>query len=52
MVDMGMEALQQDLDETKMKLVRWMVLLGNGFQQAEAQNKHTNRLHQGMKLTD
>lgn len=45
MANMGMEALQQNLDETKMKLVRWMVLLGNGLQQEEVQNKHTNRLH-------
>lgn len=52
MVNMGMEALQQDPDETKIKLARWLVLLGNELQQVEAQNKHTRRLHQGMKLTD
>lgn len=51
-VNMGMEALQEDPDETKIKLARWLVLLGNEFQQVEAQNKHTRRLHQGMKLTD
>lgn len=43
MADMGMEALQQDLGETKMK--PRVALLGNGLQQAEAQNEHTNRLH-------
>lgn len=42
MVNMGMKALQQDLDETKMKLERWVVLKGNGVQQVEAQNKYTN----------
>lgn len=52
MVNMGMEALQQDLDETKIKLVRSLVLLRNELQQVAAKNKHTNRLHQGMKLTD